>query len=172
MAIIALFAAITAVFAQISIPMAPVPFTLGILGAMLAATAFETKLAVCSQIVYILLGVVGAPVFAGFQGGPHRILGPTGGFLASYIVMALVIGSILAKSSKYSFKLALLANAAGLLPCYILGALWLGFSMQLDLKQTLMSAVLPFIPFDLVKAGIAAAIGKRLRIAIKPLLHQ
>lgn len=166
-ALIALFAAITAVFAQISFPTPPVPFTLGILGVMLSATVLETKLAVCSQFIYILLGAVGAPIFAGFQGGVHRIIGPTGGFLVAYIIMAAVIGVVLSKSPKYSFKWALIANAASLVPCYLLGAAWLGFSMNLSFKDTLLSAVLPFIPFDLVKACIAAAVGQRLRIALK-----
>lgn len=162
-ALVALFAAITAVFSQISVPMPPVPFSLGVLGVMLTATVLPTRLAVCAQLIYLLLGAVGVPVFAGFQGGPHRLVGPTGGFLVAYILMAAVIGVILAQSPQYSFKRAFIANAAALLPCYLLGAMWLGFSMHLSFEQTLMSAVLPFIPFDLLKACIAAAAGKRLR---------
>lgn len=166
-ALIALFAAITAVFSQISIPTPPVPFSLGLLGVMLTATVLDTKLAVSAQFIYILLGAAGVPIFAGFQGGLHRLIGPTGGFLAAYIFMAAVIGMILSKSPKYSFKWAFVANAASLVPCYLLGAAWLGFSMNLSLKDTLLSAVLPFIPFDLVKACIAAAVGQRLRLALK-----
>ncbi len=164
-ALVGLFAAITAVFAQISIPMVPVPFSLSILGVMLAATVLNPKLAVTSQIVYILLGCAGAPIFSGFQGGIQRVFGPTGGFLASYILMAYVIGTLLNKIPSLSFKYAFFANVAGLLCCYIMGSLWLSYSMKLDLEKTLMSAVLPFVPLDLVKAAISAVLGKRLRKA-------
>lgn len=170
MALVGMFAAVTAVFSQISIPMTPVPFSMGILAVMLCATILETRLAVAAQLVYVLLGAAGAPVFSGFQGGVQRLAGPTGGFLIAYIVMAFAMGMILSRSISPSFTVILIANITGIMICHSFGVLWLGFSTGMDIKQVFMAASAPFIPFDIVKAAIAAAVGQRLRARLKILM--
>ena len=81
----ALFAALTAVLAQIQLPIGPVPFNLAVFGAFLAGMLLEPAWAAASMGVYMLLGAVGIPVFAGFMGGPAVLLGKTGGYVIGYI---------------------------------------------------------------------------------------
>lgn len=160
-----LFAAATAVLSQISIPIpiSPVPFSLGLFGVMLTANVLETKVAVMSQLVYVLVGATGVPVFAGFQGGIQRLAGPTGGFLIGYILMALAIGLILQRKPEAGFPRFFLANIAGLVVLHTLGSLWLGFSANMSFYQTIMADIVPFFPLDLVKAGICAVVARQLR---------
>ena len=85
----ALFAALTAVLAQIQLPIGPVPFNLAVFGAFLAGMLLEPAWAAASMGVYMLLGAVGIPVFAGFMGGPAVLLGKTGGYVIGYIFIAM-----------------------------------------------------------------------------------
>lgn len=162
LAVCGLFAAVTAVLAQISIPLGAVPFSLGILGAMLAGVSLEPRHAFFSQLCYLLLGAAGAPVFAQFQGGLQRLLGPTGGYLIGYLVMAPVI-SLICRSESLRFGRALIAALCGTLCCYAFGAAWLAFSTGIGAKAAVLTGVLPFLPLDAVKAALAAAAGPRLR---------
>ena len=92
MVICAIFAAILCVFSVLTIPIGPVPISMGILGVMLTAIILGPKKGTIAVIVYILLGAVGLPIFSGFKGGFQVLLGPTGGYIWSYIIVALFIG--------------------------------------------------------------------------------
>lgn len=98
--ITALFAALTAVFSQISIPIGPVPVNLALLAVFTAAGLLSPGRAVLSQVVYLLLGAVGVPVFSGFRGGFAVLAGPTGGYIVGYIVAALTIPCCSSGSAK------------------------------------------------------------------------
>ena len=84
----ALLAALTAVLAQLQLPIGPVPFNLAVLGAFLAGMLLRPAWAVCSMCVYMALGVIGIPVFAGFLGGPAVLVGKTGGYVLGYVCIA------------------------------------------------------------------------------------
>ena len=101
--LIAVFTAVTAILAQISIPIpiSPVPVTLSIFGVLLSSLILGRKCGTISQIVYILLGAAGVPVFAGLRGGLSVLLSPTGGYIVSYPIIALVIGSFGPRVSEY-----------------------------------------------------------------------
>jgi biotin transporter BioY len=88
----ALMAAVTAVAAQITIPLFPVPFTLQVLAVILSGLLLGVRHGALAQAVYVLVGAVGVPVFAGFTGGLGHIFGPTGGYLISYPIAAAVAG--------------------------------------------------------------------------------
>ena len=91
--IIALMAAVTVIMAQIAIPMpAGVPMTLQTLAVTLAGVILGAKRGAISMLIYLLLGAVGLPVFSGFRGGLAMLVGPTGGFLISFPIMAFIIG--------------------------------------------------------------------------------
>src|SRR5215216_5325541 len=94
MARAALMAAVTAVAAQITIPLpfSPVPFTLQVLAVILSGLLLGPRHGALAQAIYILVGAVGAPVFAGFSGGLGVILGPTGGYIVSYPIAAALAG--------------------------------------------------------------------------------
>ena len=104
MALIALFAALIAICAWISIP-APVPFTLQTMAVFLAVGLLGGKRGTIAVAVYIMLGAVGLPVFSGFNGGIGALLGPTGGYLIAYPLMALLIALILNKTGRRSIPL-------------------------------------------------------------------
>ena len=162
LAVCGLFAAVTAVLTQISLPLGAVPFSLGILGAMLTGVALGPKLAFFSQLSFLLLGAVGAPVFTQFQGGPQKLLGPTGGYLLGYLVMAPVI-SLLCGPVGFRFGRAFAAAVCGVLCCYVFGTAWLAFSTGIGVKAAILTGALPFLPLDIVKAALAAVVGPRLR---------
>lgn len=156
MALTAMFTAITAVVAQISIPLpfSPVPFAMQILGVFLAGGILGSKLGALSQIVYLLLGAVGIPIFAQMHGGIGILLGPTGGYLISYPFAAAIIGYIMEK--RRDLKGAFLGMFLALCLIYTLGLVQLKYVTGLDWKAAFQSGVAPFIPFDLAKMSFAA----------------
>src|SRR5829696_7645933 len=85
-------AAVTAAAAQITIPLSPVPFTLQVLAVILSGLLLGVRHGALAQAVYVLVGAIGVPVFAGFKGGLGILLGPTGGYLISYPIAAAVAG--------------------------------------------------------------------------------
>ena len=139
----ALFAALTAVLAQIQLPIGPVPFNLAVFGAFLAGMLLEPAWAAASMGVYMLLGAVGIPVFAGFMGGPAVLLGKTGGYVIGYIFIALATALAVKRSGKLPVIGA--AMLAGLLVCYGFGTAWFMAVTGADLVSALGGCVLPFI---------------------------
>ena len=161
----ALFAALTAVFSQIAIPIEPVPINLATLSVFLAGGLLGAKYGALSQVVYVLLGAVGAPVFQGFRGGIQALAGPTGGYIIGYIFAALVTGLLLQKLGR-SFLSAILSCAAGLAVCYALGTAWYVFQAQAELLPALGLCVVPFLPGDAVKILAAALLTPRVYRAL------
>ncbi len=164
----ALCAALTAVCSQIIIPLpfTPIPFSLGVMAVMLCGGILPPTQALFSQLVYLLMGVVGIPVFSGFSAGPAKLFGPTGGFLIAYPVMAVVIALVIHTKKSPGFLFCVLSMSAGLLICYVMGSGWLMLSTGVTVGQALSSAVVPFVLPDLVKAGLAAVLAVRLRVSL------
>lgn len=156
---IALFAAVTAVLSQISIPLpfSPVPITFSIVAVMLAGGLLSPSQALLSQIVYLLIGAVGAPVYAGLRGGIPVLFGPTGGYLMAYPLMALGI-AIVVKHARHKLSALLISMLGALLICYSLGTPWLAYTAGLSLKAALMAGVVPFVALDVIKAISCAII--------------
>ena len=119
MAYIALFAILIAVCAWISIP-APVPFTLQTFGIFAALTLLGGRRGCYAVAVYLLLGLVGLPVFAGFQGGAGTLLGVTGGYILGFGAAALIYWLVTARLGA-SLPVSILACVLGLLVCYTFG---------------------------------------------------
>ncbi|MBO4392328.1 MAG: biotin transporter BioY [Clostridia bacterium] len=161
----ALFAAITCVLSIISIPLpfSPVPFTLSLLAVFLSGSFLSPLWAFLSQTVYILIGIAGVPVFSGFRAGFAVIIGPTGGFLIAYPFMALITALFVKYFKKINgFFLPLAGMVAALFVCYAFGTAVYCVYAKVSVAAALPAVVLPFIPFDCVKAAIAAA----LRLAV------
>lgn len=161
----ALVAAVTAVGALISIPnpLTPgVPFTLQLLGVLLAGPLLGPGWGALSQLVYLLLGVVGLPVFGGGAGGPGQLFVITGGFLWSYPLAALLMGWV-THGRRVSRGRSLTALALGILVIYGLG--WLGMHAFGGVPLTAATglALLSFLPADVVKGLVALAVARRLR---------
>lgn len=170
----ALMAAVTAVAAQITIPLpfSPVPFTLQVLAVILSGLLLGPRYGALAQAIYVLVGAIGVPVFAGFRGGLGIIVGPTGGYLISYPVAAALAGLAAYAAANAARRRALWAGflwgCAGLALIYALGATWLAVVTDLPFAAALAQGVLPFVPLDLVKVGLAALVAVAAAPAIAP----
>ena len=169
----ALFAAVTAVLAQISvpIPVSAVPFSLGIVGVFLSGALLGRKEALISQLIYILLGAVGLPVFSQFRGGFSVLAGPTGGYLFVYPVMALLISAICVKAKKRSFPVLVVSMLPALALCYVAGSLWLAFMSGITIPAAFAAGALPFIVPDCIKIVLSSLLAAALYKALKKQLN-
>lgn len=159
---IALLAAILAIFGPLSLPLGPIPLSLASFFIYLALYILGRKDGLISLSIYILLGLIGLPVFSGFGAGPSKVLGPTGGFIIGYLALGFIGGYFVdkyPKSSSKQFLGLLLAN----LVLYIFGASWLAYQASINLRASLTLAVFPFIPGDLLKILLAIKLGPKLR---------
>ena len=159
-----LFAAVIAVMAQTSIPMPlGVPMTMQTFAITLAAVVLGSKLSAIATLVYLLLGAVGVPVLANFSGGIDKFVGPTGGFLISFPIMAYIIG--LGVEHRDAFKGAFpVAVVVGTVVNYIVGViLFVIVAHSSTIAVGITACVLPFIPTAIIKAVLACAIGLNLR---------
>lgn len=142
----------------------PIPFTLQSMAVAGLAAAFGARIGVATVALYILEGVAGIPVFAGAVAGPLYIMGPTGGFILGWLLMALVIGYAADKGASKSFPKLFGWMIVGDAISFILGFVWLvALSANvawLDQSNVVASAfqkaVQPFIVWDLLKMAFAA----------------
>ena len=166
----ALMAALTAVAAQFSIPLGPVPFTLQVLAVILSGLLLGPRYGALAMAIYLLLGAVGAPVFATLSGGLGTLLGQTGGYLISYPIAAALAGMASGTVASAPRSLGIIAGVlwgwAGLAAIYICGVAWLMLVVGLSLSYSITVGVLPFLPFDLAKVGLAALIAVAVAPAI------
>ncbi len=160
--ICSLFASITSILAQISIPLpGGVPFTMQTLAVSLTGIVLGSKKGFITQCIYILLGVIGMPVFSSFSGGIQVIFGPTGGFILSLPIMAYLIGVICERTNNK--KLILLTMILASIVNYIAGTLQFAFITKMSMRESFMVCVAPFIIIGLVKAVLATVIGSKLK---------
>lgn len=174
MILAALFAALTAVGAFLRIPTPVSSFTLQVLFTAMAGLLLGKNWGMASQAAYVLLGVLGLPVFTG-GGGPGFLLQPTGGFALGLIPMAWVIGRM-AEGGENSLRRLNLACLAGLAALYAVGLpymhgiLTLYLQMDWSVGQTLVSGMLIFLPWDLLKLLLASVLCVRIRPAVMRIL--
>ena len=154
-----LFAAVIAVMAQISIPMPlGVPMTMQTFAITLAAVVLGSKLSAIATLVYLLLGAVGA----NFSGGIDKFVGPTGGFLISFPIMAYIIG--LGVEHRDAFKGAFpVAVVVGTVVNYIVGVILFVIVAHSTVSVAVSACVLPFIPTAIIKAVLACVLGLNIR---------
>jgi len=159
----AFFGALTAAGAYIIIPLPPVPITAQTFFLNVAAALLGGPLGAASQFIYIMLGVVGMPVFAGGKAGLGVLFGPTGGYLIGFILGAFVVGFLAGIKKDAGISWYILSMLAGMVIIYSLGVLQLSFVAKLDLLKALSVGVLPFLPGDIVKIVLAAFVSARLK---------
>jgi biotin transport system substrate-specific component len=165
-AAVLLVTALTAIAAQISVPLpfTPVPFTLQPLVVLLGGAALGARLGMASQVLYLALGVAGFPVFAAsavLPQGALRLLGPTGGYLMSYPFAAFVAGALAERGFDRRYVTSVIAMAAGLALVFTFGVIWLAWfarPVHAGLGAALNTGLYPFLPADIIKICIAAAI--------------
>jgi biotin transport system substrate-specific component len=162
----AFFAALTAALSQIAVPIGPVPINLATLSVFCAGLLLGGKYGALSQLVYVLLGLAGVPVFAMFRGGAGVLMGPTGGYILGYVAAAWLTG-VMAKRFENRAWSWILAMAAGYAICLLLGTTWFIHISGTGLRQALSLCVIPFLPGDAIKIITAAVITARIRGAVQ-----
>ncbi|MEZ4528733.1 MAG: biotin transporter BioY [Desulfobacterales bacterium] len=157
-----LFAALIAAGAYLAIPIGPVPIVLQNLFVLLTGLVLGSRWGLAAVGIYLLAGAIGLPVFAGGTGGIGRIIGPTGGYLLSYLPAVFLIGTISEKSrGKVLFDI--FAMICGSIVVYLFGVSWLKAMTGMDWAKALSLGMLPFLPGDAVKIAAAVSIAKTLR---------
>lgn len=164
-AMIAVMTAVTCVLAPLSVPIGPVPISLTNLVIYFSLYLLGWKLGTLSYVIYLLIGLVGVPVFSGFSAGPAKLFGPTGGYLIGFIPMAIIAGIVIDKYTE-KWLLCLLAMIVGTIVCYALGTAWLAYEAKMDMMAALWAGVIPFIPGDLVKMALAILIAPKIRAQV------
>ncbi|HHT96888.1 MAG TPA: biotin transporter BioY [Clostridiales bacterium] len=162
---ISMFTAIICVLSVITLPLGPVPFSLGLFAVFITGALLTPKQALISVSIYLLLGGVGLPVFASFKSGFQTLFGLTGGYLMSYPIVVYIIAKtrdllIRYTGSKYKFYYILPGMIIGTIICYLLGTIWFVFMSKNSFQYSLMICVVPFIPLDIIKMIFACFFSK------------
>ena len=170
MAYIAVFAVIMAVCSWISVPYV-VPFTLQTFAVFLAVGVLGGKRGTLAVLIYILLGCVGLPVFAGFSGGIGVVLGSTGGYIVGFLFTALIMWAM-EKVPGNRTVVMIISMVLGLLACYAFGTVWFVVvyartTGPVGLWTALGWCVFPYIIPDLAKIALALMLSKRLAAVLK-----
>ncbi|EPY2282349.1 biotin transporter BioY [Clostridium sporogenes] len=164
----ALFATIIGVSSYITIPLpiSPVPVTAQSLAVMLAGCVLTPIQAALSMVTFLLMGVIGIPVFSGGRAGIGIIVGKTGGYLIGFFIGAIII-SLLVRKNKSLVNMIIACFIGGIVVVHILGSAWLGQVTSIGIKKAFLLGSAPFIPGDLIKAVVAAFIGRKLSKSMK-----
>jgi biotin transport system substrate-specific component len=162
-----MFGALTAVGSLIVIPLQPVPITLQTMFTSLAGIMLGGYTAALSQVIYVLLGLIGLPVFAGGKAGLGTLFGPSGGYLIGFIAGAYVIGKIIEQKDKPGLAWIGLALVAGNAVIYGFGITQLSLVAHLPWVKALMLGFVPFLAGDAIKLAAAAWLGLKFRTYVK-----
>ena len=166
-------AAVTCILAPISVPLAgEVPTSLATFAVLLSGILLGGRLGALSQLIYVLLGSVGVPVFAGWTGGIGITLGITGGYIIGYIPMAFVAGLLYYRFGRNSsgvrkyitmFVSMFLATAV----LYLIGTAWFIAQTKMTLAASMAACVIPFLPGDLIKIVAVMLVAPPIEAALK-----
>ena len=155
-----LFAAMLCISSVIIIPIGTIPVTLSVFAIALISTTLPAKCAFFSIVVYIFAGLLGLPVFAGFNSGFSALIGPSGGYIWSYLFFPLIAGKRKQAASKATIMLRL-SLAMALM--YIMATVQFVIVQSVTFYQAALVCVLPFIIFDIAKIFLATIISDRLQ---------
>lgn len=164
-----IFAAIICALSFINFPLGAVPVTLATLGIMVAGAVLPPLEAVMSTITYVLIGLIGIPVFSGGSGGIGVLLGPTGGYIWSYPILALLISlnsCFCYKSAKSRIMMEFVLSTLGMIICYALGTTQYMLVSNTPFIASLFVCVIPFIPIDIIKLTVGILIGLKIKYRI------
>jgi biotin transport system substrate-specific component len=166
MVLASLMAALTAVGAYIHVPIGPVPIVLSTLFAILSGLLLGSRWGLASMGLYLLVGAIGMPVFAGGKGGFAHFLGPTGGYLFGFALASWLTGFI-SERSPGSLILDIFAVIIGSLAIYSLGVPWLKAVTQMSWTKTFIVGVIPFLIGDAIKACVVVVLARSVRPILK-----
>jgi biotin transport system substrate-specific component len=173
MILTSLFAALTAIGAYMVIPVGPAPITLQLLFTVMAGVFLGARYGALSQIIYILMGLAGLPVFAGGAGGFSYIFAPSFGYVIGFVAAAFLVGKLLENDKRPGFLKIFISCLLGTTIIYAIGYPYLYLVLtrisgaSVTFQGLLKPAVLVFLPGDLVKITLAAYAGKKMVPIIK-----
>lgn len=159
----------------ITFPFSPVPVSLTTLVLYVSVYVIGKRDALVSCAMYLLIGLIGIPVFSGFTGGIGKVLGPTGGYLVGYLFLTYISGWFvenikseqIRKNHNILCTVQVLGMAFATAVCYFLGSIWLSYQTGVKPAAVLMMSVIPFIPGDVIKILSGAFIGRKIKKCLK-----
>ena len=164
----ALITALMAATGWVSVPLGAVPITLQTLGVALAALLLPAGWAAASLALYVALGAIGVPVFAGGHAGLAIVAGPTGGYLIGFVVAAGA-GAFVRVAMRRADASQLVADTVAgvivLVLVYVVGTPWLAYSLHLTLAEAVLAGVAPFVVGDMAKVAVAIGLAAAVRKA-------
>ena len=175
MSLTAMMAAVISVLSPIAVPLsAGVPVSLATLAVMLAGALAGSRIGTLSVLIYLLLGMLGLPVFAGYTSGAIILFGMTGGYLFGYLPLAFLCGAGAAYGkgkTKTARTAALIAGmAGGTIVLYLFGTAWFICYTGMSVSAAAAACVLPFLPGDILKMAMVCVFVPRLSPAVGSLL--
>lgn len=159
---IGVMTAVTCILGPLSIPIGPVPISFTNLAIYFTVIILGMKKGTISCLVYLLIGLVGVPVFSSFTSGPAKLFGPTGGYLIGFIFLALIMGFFV---DQYigNIVMYIIGMVLGTVVLYGLGSAWLAYQAGMTFTAALMAGVIPFLIGDGIKIALAALIAPVIR---------
>lgn len=173
MALVSMFTALTAIGAGISIPLGEVPITMQSLFVILSGLLLGPKLGALSQLIYIILGLIGIPIFANFTGGLQAIMKPSFGFLIGFIFAAYAVGSIAHLQNEISNIRIWIASIFGTIIIYLFGLPYMYFLLNtvmlksMSFKTIIEIGCIIFLPGDVLKLIVASLLAIRILPILK-----
>lgn len=158
--LVAIFTALIAVCSWISFPLT-VPVTLQLFAIFLTLEVLGPKRGVLSVATYVTMGLVGLPVFSGFNGGLGALFCPTGGFIIGFILIALIYLCLVLTLGNSPF-VRISALIFGLIACYISGILWFYYYTDKNTLDFILTSIIPLLLTDIPKLILAVLLAKRL----------
>lgn len=152
---VALGVVILTLASKLQVPFWPVPMTLQTLAVLMIAATAGARLGLATVLAWLVLGAVGVPVFATGAGLAY-MAGPTGGYLAGFLVAAFVVGQLADRGYGRTLASALIMLLAGEVVMFALGVGWL--AMLIGAQKAVAGGLVPFIPAEILKVGLGAAI--------------
>lgn len=159
--------AIIAVLSQLSIPLpSGVPVTLQTFAIALTGYLLGSKLGGISTLVYLLIGMIGVPVFSNFGGGVAVLFGKTGGFLIGFLFMAVLCGLAVDTKKKLHPAFLFIFSLAGLLLCHLFGILQFSFLTRMGFWPSALLVSLPYLIKDMISVVFAYFVASTIRKAV------
>jgi biotin transport system substrate-specific component len=170
--LVALFAALTAIGGRISFSVYLVPLTLQLFFCLFAGILLGAKLGMASQLVYVLIGLLGVPVFAN-GGGPSYVLNPTFGYLIGFIIAAYIMGKIVESLKNISLINMMISTAVGFITAYTIGIpyFYIIYNFYLGKPLSFIASITMMIPY-MIKDMMLAAIVALTAWKVLPLLRR
>ncbi len=174
--LVGVMTAVVCVIAPISIPIGAIPVSLQIFAIYLALYVLDWKRGTLSFILYLIIGCMGVPVFAGYtSSGIASLVGPAGGYIVGFIPLAIVCGitfdhfpidKATGKKKAINYAINFASMIVGVAICYAVGTAWFCYKASYSVGAALAVCVIPFIPFDIAKGICAMIVGPQIRKAL------